>query len=260
MGREAGLQDAVLDHLSAWVHRDTAGSGTRLRRGRTHDRREYLLYKAHRSRDERARRLPPRPSTTGSTTPGKRTTSVRASETASSSQPRRTARLSPCGLPRRRRPTVAALVLASANVKPADPGAELLLWPWPVPSIILSAIRRVLSAPCPRENDLDARYWTKRYPSRALVTMMATVKLARKVRLEGITVPSLWIYTNRDDVVSIPELKKYYARIGSARKRLVEIPNAAGHVLAGAIMSPATTGEMASLVSSFLRETVIQGK
>ena len=155
-------------------------------------------------------------------------------------------------------PRVDALVLASANVKPADPGAELLLWPWPVRSIILSAVIGPVRT-VPARNDLDARYWTKRYPSKALVTMMATVKLGRKVRLEGITVPSLWIYSNRDDVVSIPELKKYYARIGSARKRLVEIPNAAGHVLAGAIMSPATTREMASLVSSFLRETVIQG-
>ena len=89
--------------------------------------------------------------------------------------------------------------------------------------------------------------------------MMATVKLGRKVALRDITVPSLWLYTDRDDVVSIPELKKYYERIGSARKRLVELPGATGHVLAGEILSPATTGDMVSLVSSFLKESVITG-
>jgi poly(3-hydroxyalkanoate) synthetase len=89
--------------------------------------------------------------------------------------------------------------------------------------------------------------------------MMTVVKLGRSVRLESITVPSLWLYTGRDDVVSLPELKKYYQRIGSVKKRLVEIPDAPGHVLAGAIMSPGTTDEMVSIVSSFLRETVITG-
>lgn len=155
-------------------------------------------------------------------------------------------------------PKIAALVLASANVRPADSAAELLLWPWPVPNIILSAfvgpVRTVHA-----KNDLDARYWTKRYPSKALLAMMATVKLGRMVPLRDITVPSLWVYTDRDDVVSIPELKKYYERIGSAKKRLVEIPGAAGHVLAGSIMSPASTGDVASLVSSFLSESVIAG-
>ncbi len=155
-------------------------------------------------------------------------------------------------------PRVAGLVLASANVKPADAATELLLWPWPVPRIVLSAfvgpVRTVHA-----KNDQDARYWTKRYPSRALVTMMATVKLGRSVRLEGITVPSLWLYTNRDDVVSLPELKKFYQRIGSVKKRLVQIPDATGHVLAGAILSPGSTEEMVSLVSSFLREAVITG-
>jgi alpha-beta hydrolase superfamily lysophospholipase len=79
------------------------------------------------------------------------------------------------------------------------------------------------------------------------------------VRLEDIAVPSLWIYASKDDVVSLPELKKYYARMGSAKKRLVEIPDAPGHVLAGAIMSPATTAEMSSIVTAFLRETVMTG-
>jgi len=155
-------------------------------------------------------------------------------------------------------PAIAALVLASANVKLADPAAELLLWPWPVPGIILSAFAGPVRT-VPAKNDGDARYWTKRYPSRALVTMMTVVKLGRSVRLESITVPSLWLYTGRDDVVSLPELKKYYQRIGSVKKRLVEIPDAPGHVLAGAIMSPGTTDEMVSIVSSFLRETVITG-
>jgi esterase/lipase len=155
-------------------------------------------------------------------------------------------------------PKVAALVLGSANVKPADPGAELLLWPWPIPSIILAAVAGPVRT-VPSKNDQDARYWTKKYPSKSLVTMMATVKLGRQVRLEDIAVPSLWIYASKDDVVSLPELKKYYARMGSAKKRLVEIPDAPGHVLAGAIMSPATTAEMSSIVTAFLRETVMTG-
>ena len=155
-------------------------------------------------------------------------------------------------------PRIAGLVLASANVKPADSGAELLLLPRPLRNIVLS----VFAGPertVPAMNDLDARYWTKRYPSKALLAMMATVKLGRSVPLQAISVPSLWVYAEKDDVVSIPELKKYYGRIGSTKKQLVELPGAAGHVLAGAIMSPASTAGMVSIVSSFLRQSVIAG-
>ncbi len=154
-------------------------------------------------------------------------------------------------------PAIAALVLASANMKPADANTELLLWPWPVPGLVL----RLAVGPyrtVPSKSDLDARYWTKRYPSKALLPMMATVKLGRQLKLQSIHVPSLWVYTDKDDVVSLEELKKCYQRIGSGKKRLLDIPDAKGHVLAGAIQSPRTTDEMAAAVIAFLGEAGIR--
>jgi esterase/lipase len=156
-------------------------------------------------------------------------------------------------------PSVAALVLASANVKPADPGAELLLWPRPLRNIVLAAFVGAVRT-VPTTSERDSRFWTKRYASRALVTMMETVRLGRKVRLDEITVPSLWLYAANDDVVSIPEMKRYYQRIGSTKKSLVELPHAAGHVLAGDIMSPASNDEMEQIVAAFLADAVIQGR
>jgi esterase/lipase len=148
-------------------------------------------------------------------------------------------------------PEIVSLTLASANMKLADPLTELLLWPWPVPSLILRlAVGRYRTVPS--QNELDARFWTKTYPSTCLVTLMETLRLARRLAIETITIPSLWIYAARDDLVDLSEIKKCYARIGSTTKKLVEIADATGHALAGDILSPGTTDLVVQEVLAFL--------
>jgi esterase/lipase len=148
-------------------------------------------------------------------------------------------------------PQIAALVLASANMKPAASLSGILLSPRPLRDIVLALMGPYQSVTS--MNESDARYWTKRYPSKSLFTMMAAVTLGRRVPVEKIGVPSLWLYAEKDDVVSLPELKKFYQRMGSATKRLVDVPGATGHVLAGDILSPQTTGMVVQTVVSFLR-------
>ena len=83
---------------------------------------------------------------------------------------------------------------------------------------------------------------------------MSVVKLTRAIALERITVPSLWLYSDADDAVDIPTLKKSYERMGGQPKRLVRAQGARSHMLAGDIFSPETTDTVSGDILSFMAE------
>lgn len=143
----------------------------------------------------------------------------------------------------------AALILISPNFAPADSRARMLLWPGG------RLLARIFSGPYRSfepENEQHERYWTARYPSESLVTMMEAVRLGRRANLESIRAPSLVVYTERDDVVSVPAIKEAFDRLGSPHKELLELPGADRHVLAGDILSPQTTDTLVERVERFL--------
>ncbi len=145
-----------------------------------------------------------------------------------------------------------ALILVSANMKPADKSTDLLLLPWSN-LIIKIAIGDYFSYK-PR-NELNKLYWTTRYRSEALLAMMSVVQLGKKIDLSKITTPSLWIYTQNDNVVSIPDLLRAYERIGSTKKKIVNFKDAKSHVLAGDAISPENTELAVETIVSFLTDT-----
>jgi pimeloyl-ACP methyl ester carboxylesterase len=161
----------------------------------------------------------------------------------------------------RRPPDIAALVLLSCAVQPKDGRSELLLWPWPVPQIVLKAFIGRYSAlsldaakyPNGRP-DMFARMYPARYRSESIIKLMAVVKLTRTLPLASITTPSIWLYSGKDDAVDIPVLKKFYARTGGAPKRLVHVDGAHSHMLAGDVFSPETNAEVSREIISFLTE------
>jgi esterase/lipase len=160
-------------------------------------------------------------------------------------------------------PDMAALkacILISPNFAPAHWTAKILTWPgglWLAERII--GKERHWQA----ENDLHERYWTTRYPTAALVPMMRLVQGVRNLDLDRISIPFQVIYAPGDRVINPRAVVKTFAAIGTHCKALVpftrsEDPNQ--HVLAGDILSPGTTREVASLISAFIRSEVVSAQ
>jgi esterase/lipase len=138
-----------------------------------------------------------------------------------------------------------AWVLISPNFGPADPLAEIVNWPWG------RTITRWALGPEyhfePRHPD-QARYWTTSYPTEALFPLMATVHLARKQSLARLQAPVMMLLSPKDQVIDVGAAKAAFAQLGSPTKRLVEVHDAADamqHVIAGRILSPASTAGVA---------------
>ena len=150
---------------------------------------------------------------------------------------------------------VAALAIISPNFRPRDKSSRILLWPWggEIARLIVGAERCFEP-----ENAEQELHWTVCYPTSALLPMMALVEHVRTMPLDAVTTPTLVAYSREDAVVDPEETRLAFARLGSSRKQLLEIPasgDPAQHVIAGDIMSPGTTDEIARSILDFLRLT-----
>ena len=146
------------------------------------------------------------------------------------------------------RDRVAATVLLSPNFAPADERANLILRPFG--RLILWIVEGRYREWEP-ENEMQRRYWTTRQRSNALVPMMETVRLGNQTPVEEVSTPMLMVYTKNDTVISIPAALALYERWGGSPKRLVDLPDAPGHALAGYILSPHTTEPLAREIVDF---------
>jgi len=150
-----------------------------------------------------------------------------------------------------RHPSVAALVLLAPNFWPRNRGVSLLLTPaGPLLARLLVGPYRDLSGRDERED----RYWTTRHHSRSLIPMMQAVHDARRAALEAIRCPTLVVYTEQDEVVSVAAIKAAHARLGSPRKQLLDLRGADRHELAGAIHAPAMVPALTAAVTRFLSQ------
>ncbi|MGQ0720584.1 MAG: alpha/beta hydrolase [Candidatus Eiseniibacteriota bacterium] len=143
-----------------------------------------------------------------------------------------------------------AVILLSPNFAPADPAADILLWPWggALAELVEGRMREWQPA-----NELQERYFTTRYPTRALLPMMALVHATRSLPLEEVRTPTLVAYCPEDKVVDVCAIERAYERLGGP-KRLVPVATAdpERHVLAGDILSPGTTEELTREILGFL--------
>ena len=149
---------------------------------------------------------------------------------------------------------VRAFVLISPNFAPQNRQSEILTWLWG------EQIAKMLIGPergWEPANEMEARYWTERYPTEALLPMMAMVKLARGADLEGASAPLLVIYSPEDEVVSPAFTDEAFARYGAAVKERYIVENSddpSNHVIAGDIVSPNTTDEVLGVILAFLEQ------
>jgi alpha-beta hydrolase superfamily lysophospholipase len=144
---------------------------------------------------------------------------------------------------------IAALVLLSPNFGLSDWRAQFISGPlgrW----LARIAIGRDYSfEPATKEH---AEFWTPRYPSQAVVALMDLLNYARTLRLGALGVPTLIIYTDKDEVVDVGAIRARFAEIGSPRKRLVNLPAATRHELTGDALAPDTVQPVIRQVSDFL--------
>jgi len=148
-----------------------------------------------------------------------------------------------------------ALALISPNFGAADPRDVLLRLPWAgqlVPLLVPSHGFQPANAE-------QARHWTTRYPSSALLQLAALVDHTLSRPLESLRVPVLTFYAQGDKVVDVERMLAAHGRIGQASgaaKELVAVGNSDDpwqHTLAGDILSPSTTSAVAERIVGFVR-------
>jgi alpha-beta hydrolase superfamily lysophospholipase len=149
---------------------------------------------------------------------------------------------------------LAALVLLSPNFGPADPASRILLWPWGglLARLVIGPTRSFVP-----ENDLQARHWTESYPTRALLPMMGLVDLVAEADLGTVRAPTLVLLSPTDQVIDLVAAQSAFQRIGAPLKSLEwvgGVTDGGGHVLAGDILSPGTTGVVHDRIAHFLED------
>jgi len=154
------------------------------------------------------------------------------------------------------KPDIAGLILIAPNFALADRNSSLLLLPWGK-TIARAAVGEYRSFE--PGNEAQAKYWTYRYPSSALVPMVALVKLAADLPPEQQQLPTFFAYSTLDDTVDAAVIADYYQRLQGPKQRLIidDNPEDARHVILGDIMAPKNNETAVAEISSFLQASVL---
>lgn len=151
-----------------------------------------------------------------------------------------------------------ALVAVSPNYGPANRAAWITVAPWgeQIGARIMGPYRSWRP-----QNEMHGRYWTTRYPSRAIPVMMSLVAYGRRIRHQRLPVPMIQFSAPGDTVIEYDWSIRVYERWGSRLspappKELVIVDDATDpgqHVITGEIRSPENTERLASLALRFLQ-------
>ena len=153
-------------------------------------------------------------------------------------------------------PSVAALIhrliLLSPNFFPKNPLAAAALWP---PTLrffesFFGSWRCFIVS-----NATQARYWTMRYPIKAIATMMQLVRLSWRIDLKNAAMPVLMMVNPWDRVINVTLAIMRYLTFPSSQKRLVLFrgnKDLGRHVLAGDILAPESTAKAVAIIQSYL--------
>ena len=147
---------------------------------------------------------------------------------------------------------VSDIVLISPNLQPRDGKARWLTGPaGPLIAKLVAGDTRSWQA----HNEQQARYWSTTYPIEAAVEVMRLVDLVNSALPTQLEQNLLVLLSPDDTVVSPEATKQAYEHIEAPQKALVEIEDAgdpSNHVLAGDILSPGSTDEIAALIVDFV--------
>ncbi len=145
------------------------------------------------------------------------------------------------------------LILISPNFFPKNPIALAALWP---PALHLFEKTfgswRNLTVNSPAQ----ARYWTTRYPIKAVATMMQMVVLAWRIDLKRARMPVLMLVNPWDRVINVTLARLRFRRFPSPRKQIYFFKgnkDLGRHVLAGELLSRSTTDKALAVILDFLK-------
>ncbi|QFT62413.1 carboxylesterase [Roseivivax sp. THAF30] len=148
---------------------------------------------------------------------------------------------------------LAGIAMISPNFQVKNPASVILTWPgarsWA--PVLAGEERAFLPA-----NEAQARYWTTRYPTTALLPMAETVKAARGLDHGALDVPAFFILSDLDQVVDQSISREVEANWGGPTQMWVVpegVTEAMNHVLAGDILSPEMTGPVAERIADWAR-------
>jgi esterase/lipase len=148
---------------------------------------------------------------------------------------------------------VDSLILLSPNLGFDDPAADWLTRPYGplLARATIGEFREFEPA-----NDDQARYWTTRYPTAALIEMLRLVQLA-DANLDVASVPrALLVYSSKDIVVSPTKYLDAFRRLPATSKEryeVIETSDPAFHVLTGDILSPVSVTPTVDRIVAFVR-------
>ena len=150
------------------------------------------------------------------------------------------------------------VVLMSPNFGPSDPRADMLTWPWglQIAELVQGEYRSWEPV-----NEEHRRYWTTRYPTKALVPMMSLVKLVREQGLSGVRVPLLVMYSPQDRLLDIQRIIDAAESLDPDLVEVVPVEDPEKshlHVLAGDILSPSTSPLVLETIERFARRISVQ--
>ena len=147
---------------------------------------------------------------------------------------------------------VAALVLVSPNYRVRGRGGFLLTGPWGgrLARLVWGEERGFTPV-----NEAHGRLWTTRYPTSAVLPMMALTRLARTADVEAIRVPALFVYSPHDEVVDAAVTARVAARWGAQADSVViaRSDDPQNHVITGDARSPSTNAFVIAAVIGWLK-------
>jgi esterase/lipase len=149
-------------------------------------------------------------------------------------------------------PLIHRLVLLSPNFFPKNPIAIAALWPAAMRLYekLFGTWRSITLT-----NSMQARYWTAKYPIKAIATMMKLVCLAWKADLRQAKMPVLMLVNPWDPVINVTLALLRFRRFPSRRKKVVYFKGSKDlgrHVLAGKVISGETTDRALKIIRNFL--------
>jgi alpha-beta hydrolase superfamily lysophospholipase len=150
-------------------------------------------------------------------------------------------------------PQIDRLVLISPNFEVAHPAARLLTWPAARAWVPVVAGRERGFQPL---NEAQGRYWTTRYPTVATLPMAALVDHARGLDYSGVDIPTLFLFSDADQVVRAEATREVAGRWGGAPVLSPQdVPpgnDPMSHVIAGDILSPSMTPAVTDEILGFI--------
>lgn len=155
---------------------------------------------------------------------------------------------------------IKAMILMSPNFAPKDRRAEIILWPWGKQLLHLIAGENRSWRP---SNKQQAKYWTTSYKSIAILEMMTLVQLVREQDLSLLKIPTQFIYSPKDQVISVELVKQKFKQLGSKQKQILAVNDNLGpssHILAGKILAPKAVSERLKQIYTFLKPLLHQTK